>query len=315
MAKPTEAAWQALKRLCRYLVGLPRLIMHFKWQEVSGVDVYTDTDWAGCPRTRKSTSGGCVILGAHPVKSWSSTQTSVALSSGEAEFNGVVRGAGVGLGCQSLLRDFGISLPVRIWTDSSAAIGICTRQGLGKLRHLDTHTLWVQQAVRTGRIDLRKVAGEVNPADLFTKHSLTRERMRGLVGLFDCSFRGGRAESAPQTRVVGDERVIMAEAHSVCAATISTTAPGQARVASVHASNDETIFPHIVYGEDELNELYPSITAPEAVDAEDPQDQARDPVLEAGLRCARDLVQAGREQGLRRRLKPHPYPNAKVVPG
>ena len=149
-----------------------------------------------------------------------------------------------------------------------------------------------------GRIDLRKVAGEVNPADLFTKHSPTRERMRSLVSLFDCSFRGGRAESAPQTRAVGDERVTMAEAHSVYATTTTTTPPQQ-----THANHDETIFPHIQYEEDELNELYPSITTPEAVDADDPQDQVRDPILEAGLQCARDLVRAGRGQGLRRRLK------------
>ena len=98
MSKPTEAAWQALKRLCRYLVGVPRMISHYRWQTVDHVDVYADSDWAGCPRTRKSTSGGCAILGAHPIKTWSSTQSSLALSSGEAEFNGVVRGAGVGLG-------------------------------------------------------------------------------------------------------------------------------------------------------------------------------------------------------------------------
>ena len=95
------------------------------------------------------------MLGGHLIKSWSSTQSGVALSSGEAEFNGVVRGAGIGLGYQSLLKDLGQELPVRVWTDSSAAIGICSRQGLGKVRHLDTHTLWVQQAVRAGRIDLR----------------------------------------------------------------------------------------------------------------------------------------------------------------
>ena len=226
------------------------------------------------------------------MKTWSSTQASVSLSSGEAEFNGVVRGAGVGLGCQSLLRDFGIELPVRVWTDSSAAIGICTRQGLGKLRHLDTHTLWVQQAVRTGRIDLRKVAGEVNPADLFTKHSLTRDRMKSLVSIFDCSFRGGRAESAPQTRVIGGERVTMAEAHD---------ASGQALVASVHA--DSVIFPHNEFSQQILDVKYPSITAPEALDANDPQETLVDPILEAGMQCARDLVQAGREQGLKRKLK------------
>jgi len=129
----------------------------YEQQEANAVDVYTDTDWAGCPLTRKSTSGGCVMLGKHCMKHWSSTQTSISLSSGEAEFAGVIRGAGQGLGHQALLKDVGVELPLRVWTDSSAAIGICSRQGLGKLRHLDTHTLWIQHAARTKRVDLRKV--------------------------------------------------------------------------------------------------------------------------------------------------------------
>ena len=91
-------------------------------------------------------------------------------------------------------------MPLRVWTDSSAALGICSRQGLGKLRHFDTHTLWVQQAVRSKRIDLKKVLGEENPADLFTKHSLSKERLDKLVALFDCQFREGRAKSAPAMR-------------------------------------------------------------------------------------------------------------------
>jgi hypothetical protein len=85
-----------------------------------------------------------------------------------------------------LLKDLGIKAPLRVWTDSSAAIGICSRQGLGKLRHLDTHTLWIQQAVRIGRVDLRKVDGEVNPPDLLTKHSLSRERLEALVRFHGC---------------------------------------------------------------------------------------------------------------------------------
>ena len=118
------------------------------------------------------------MLGSHAIKHWSSTQASVALSSGEAEFAGIIRGAGQGLGYKALLQDLGVEARLRVWTDSSAAIGICTRQGLGKLRHLDTHTLWIQQAVRTGRVDLRKVLGEENPADLLTKHSLSRRGWR-----------------------------------------------------------------------------------------------------------------------------------------
>ncbi len=284
MAKPTRAAWEALKRLCRYLVGLPRAVFHYKWQTVDQVDVYTDTDWAGCPRTRKSTSGGCVILGTHPIKSWSSTQSSVALSSGEAEFNGVVRGAGVGLGYQSLLRDLGIDVGLRVWTDSSAAIGICSRQGLGKLRHLDTHTLWVQQAVRSKRVDLRKVAGEVNPADLFTKHSLTRERLMGLTKLFGLEFRGGRAASAPQTRVSASTKATLAEVMAV---------------GNGHESKGEPdpIMPHLNYSKADLDEIHPPIEAVEAVDNDEPDDDA---LLNEGVKVAKEIVEQASSFGRRR---------------
>ena len=180
MSSPTEQSWKALKRLGRYLCGLPRLVYTYRKQDIGAIDVYVDTDWAGCVKTRKSTSGGAVVLGKHTIKHWSSTHPRVSLSSGEAEFYGVVRGTGQGLGYQSLLRNLGLTIPLRVWTDSSAALGICSRQGLGKLRHLDTHTLWVQPAARSKRIELKKAMGEENPADILTKHSLSKERLASL---------------------------------------------------------------------------------------------------------------------------------------
>ena len=145
MSRPTDLAMAALKRLARYLRAKPRLVFTYPFQEAHRWDVYTDTDWGGCVRSRKSTSGGCLLLGKHIIKCWSATQATIALSSGEAEYYGVVRGAGIGLGQQALGRDAGFELPVRIWTDSSAAIGTASRQGLGKMRHLQCQTLWVQQ--------------------------------------------------------------------------------------------------------------------------------------------------------------------------
>ena len=186
MTKPPDHARQALKRVCRFLAGRPRLVYTYPQQTVGEADVYTDSDWAGGPKTRKSTSGGCVMLGCHAIKHWSSTQTSVALSSGEAEFAEVTRGSGQDLGYQALLRDSGVEAHLGVCIGSSAAIGICSRQGLGKLRHLDTHTLWIHQAVRLRRVDFRKVAGEVSPANLFTKHSLGEARLEQLVALHGC---------------------------------------------------------------------------------------------------------------------------------
>ena len=140
------------------------------------------------------------MLGQHLVKSWSSTQDGVSLSSGEAEYYGVVKGGGVGLGYQALLADLGVRLPLRVWTDSTASMGICQRQGLGKLRHVDTRALWLQQKVRRGEVELRKVKGTENPADLFTKPLSSPTAVEGLLKAFGCEYRAGRPEGAPELR-------------------------------------------------------------------------------------------------------------------
>ena len=97
------------------------------------------------------------MLGTPFIKSWSSMQISVSLSSGESKIYGVVKAGGISFGYQALLRDVGIALPVRVWTESTADIGICGRQELGKLRHIDTQCLWIQQRVRDKCIELCKV--------------------------------------------------------------------------------------------------------------------------------------------------------------
>jgi hypothetical protein len=79
-------------------------------------------------------------------------------------------------------------------------MGICGRQGLGKLRHIDTQCLWIQQRVRDRSIELHKVRGEVNPADLFTKHLSSNDRIQSLLAQFGCSYEDGRAVGAPLLR-------------------------------------------------------------------------------------------------------------------
>ena len=80
------------------------------------------------------------MIDQHCISMGSSKQPSVTLSSGEAEFYGLVKVSCVGSGHQSLLRDMGLSMPVCMWTSSSAALGIATRSGLGNFRHIETHT-------------------------------------------------------------------------------------------------------------------------------------------------------------------------------
>ena len=85
MSAPREADWAKLKRVARYLVGAPRLVQRFCWQELPAeLHTFTDSDWAGDKETRKSTSGDAVTWGEHTLKTWSTTQHVIALSNGEA---------------------------------------------------------------------------------------------------------------------------------------------------------------------------------------------------------------------------------------
>ena len=138
MTNPRNVDMADLRRIARYLIGKPRVVYRYPWQEAGPILAYVDTDFAGCLETRRSTSGGCLLYGTHVVKHWSTTQKTLALSSGEAELYGVVKGASEALGLQSLAADLGIVAPVHVKTDSSAAVGICNRTGIGKVRHLAT---------------------------------------------------------------------------------------------------------------------------------------------------------------------------------
>ena len=93
MTNPRDIDWTALRRIARYLCGKPRLVYKFPWQLATTVTAFVDTDFAGCLETRRSTSGGVLVCGSHLVKHWSTTQKITALSSGEAELYGVVKGA------------------------------------------------------------------------------------------------------------------------------------------------------------------------------------------------------------------------------
>ena len=68
MSAPGDLAQSALKRMIRFLADRQRLVFEYDYRSADTVDVYTDTDWAGCPRTRRSTSGGCLMLGKHLIK-------------------------------------------------------------------------------------------------------------------------------------------------------------------------------------------------------------------------------------------------------
>jgi hypothetical protein len=92
MHDPREPHLAALKRLLRYLRGIVDYGLLLYRSTSSELVVYTDADWAGCPDTRRSTSGYAVFLGGNLVSWLSKRQPVVSRSSVEAEYRVVANG-------------------------------------------------------------------------------------------------------------------------------------------------------------------------------------------------------------------------------
>ena len=118
------------------------------------------------------------MMGMHTIKTWSDTQQAYALSSAEAELYGMIEGVTRAKELLSLAAELGfnaLSNVIKLGTDSSAAKSFVSRRGLGRMRHLEIRDLWLQKEVRDGKLEVSKICGSQNPADLMTKILSMRE--------------------------------------------------------------------------------------------------------------------------------------------
>lgn len=93
----------------------------------------------------------------------------VALSSAEAELYASTRTGAEALGMKSLFSDFGEAREIEMYIDSSSAMALNLRSGLGRAKHIATQDLWMQDTVKQKLVQLKKIIGSHNPADLYTK--------------------------------------------------------------------------------------------------------------------------------------------------
>ena len=98
---------------------------------------WTDNAFAEYENTQKSTSAGAGMRLNHTIKSWSNNRVVIALSSQEAEYQGLVEAGGANLGIQALTSELGIKFdnPIEICSDASAAIGKSGRVGSDQSNH------------------------------------------------------------------------------------------------------------------------------------------------------------------------------------
>ena len=145
------------------------------------------------------------MLGGNLLYSYSRGLGMICLSSGESEFNGGVAAASEALFFKQILEFHGHPVRVNIWLDSSAARGVFQRQGVGRIRHLEAKSLWVQEALRRKDFALHAVGTHENTADIGTKAlgeaKLVQHRETLQVWSYEKFMQGRRAEVGSISRV------------------------------------------------------------------------------------------------------------------
>ena len=137
---------------------------------------YSDSDWAGCQKSWKSTSGSLVSVFNVNLKSTSRTQASIAHSSAESELYAMTQAAVESLAIKNFIQEFrsailSSSVSIVIQTDSSAGKSMASRLGISRRsKHIELKYLWIQDEIKEGKLELKKVGTHFNPSDVLTKY-------------------------------------------------------------------------------------------------------------------------------------------------
>ena len=145
MSKPAKLMTLRVIKVAGYLKSNPRLVWKFQYQQQPiSIDVFVDADFAAIETMLRSTSGVVEFCGRSPIKFGSSSQSVRALST---EFYAITKGSAHSLHSQATLKGFGVVVEAVVLSDASAGIGIASRQGCGRLKHLEVKWLLVQEKV------------------------------------------------------------------------------------------------------------------------------------------------------------------------
>ena len=178
MDEPTPAAMKELKRVMKYVIDTKNygLKMSPKMMNADGnmeVVLFSDSDWAGDKETRMSVTGYCVFLQGCPISWKSKGQTSVTLSSSEAELMALSEATKEIRFIYELLisMKINVKIPIVCRVDNVGAIFMAENvTATPKSKHIDTRAKFVTQFVDDGFLKIIFVKTAENVSDMFTKN-------------------------------------------------------------------------------------------------------------------------------------------------
>ncbi|WJX83571.1 hypothetical protein P8452_66227 [Trifolium repens] len=168
---PREPHLTAVKRIFRYLKGTTNLGLLYKKSLDSKLVGFCDADYAGDKIERKSTSGNCQFIGENLISWASKRQTTIALSTAEAEYISAAKCCTQLLWMKYQLEDYNIAeSSIPLYCDNTAAIHLSKNPILhSRAKHIEIKHHFIRDHVQKGTIDIQFIDTEHQWADIFTK--------------------------------------------------------------------------------------------------------------------------------------------------
>jgi hypothetical protein len=158
MQEPHELHWKETKRILRYVKGTTSFGIHYATRSSLDLVGYTDSDWAGDSTDHKSTSGYVLYLGSGPICWSSKKQSTIALSSTEAEYMGAVNVTTQAIWLQHFLTELGVHFHCLkvIWCDNQSTLKLC-RDPVQRqwTKHIEVHMHFIRGQIQDGVIDMQ----------------------------------------------------------------------------------------------------------------------------------------------------------------
>ncbi|KAK1387454.1 hypothetical protein POM88_015632 [Heracleum sosnowskyi] len=182
-ADPRDLHLVAVKRILRYLKGIPNLGIWYPKDSGFNLIGYTDSDYAGSVVDRKSTYGSCQFLEGRLIFWYNKKQQTVSNSTAEAEYIAVGSCCVQILWIRNQLKDYCFVLDkIPILCDNTSTITISNNPVQhSRTKHIDIRYHFIRENVMNGVVELHFVPTEEQTADIFTK-SLDESTFIKLVG-------------------------------------------------------------------------------------------------------------------------------------
>lgn len=169
----TEEHWVHLKRVLRYLKGtIDYKMVYRRTESVEMLEAYADADWGNDPNDRRSVSGFVIKLFGSTVTWATKKQSSVALSTTEAELMALCQVSCEVVWILNLLNsvDVKVQEPVTVYEDNQPCISVTEEPRKHKrMKHVEIQNFFVRELVQNGRIQLKYLPTEDQLADVMTK--------------------------------------------------------------------------------------------------------------------------------------------------